>query len=128
MNKLLLLVSMLLLSACTPETSYRLGPQMWNDIQFVVETRPSPPSAGMVEFLVIATNPDRTHAYDMIVSLRTNKNGKWKQAIQDGHVGVYRRALPIKDVQQDRLYVHIKKKRGAEGALEFSLVPPEKVQ
>lgn len=117
----LLLVIALLLSACGGKSAPALGPQVWEDVQFVVETRPSPPTPGMTEFLVIATNRNHTQAHDLLVSLRVDDGGEWKQAIQDGFVGVYRRALPLRDVAHDVLYVQVHKKGGGDGYLQFPL-------
>jgi len=118
----LILLLPLLLSACS-DASFSLGEQSWEEVQFVVETRPSPPVQGMNEFLVIATGQNRRKAHDLIISLRTDPKAPWKQAIQDGHVGVYRKALPISDVMTDVLYVHIRQRSGAEGELAFPLKP-----
>lgn len=62
---------------------------------------------GMNEFIVIATVEQRKPANSLIVSLRINEEGRWHQAIQDGNVGAYRRALLVKDPQQDNLFVQV---------------------
>lgn len=74
---------------------------------FSVEARPPYFDRGMVEFLIVA---DRGHkrAQDLIVSIRVGEMGKWTQAIQDGQVGVYRRALGVNDASQDQLQVYVK--------------------
>lgn len=112
----------LLLAGCGGEPPLRFGPQTWQDISVFVETRPSPPRAGMNEFLVVATRKDRSHAWQLIVSLRTNPADDWRQAIQDGHVGVYRKALPVEDPAVDVLYLQVLDKRsGQTGELRFPL-------
>ena len=76
----------------------------------------------MNEFLIIANKRHRRPAYDLIVSLRTSENEPWKQTIQDGHVGVYRRAVSVQDPLKDILQVQLKE-GGDVGVLYFPLVP-----
>jgi hypothetical protein len=114
-----------LLVACTDGESFRIGTQQWKDVQIVVESRPSPPEAGMNEFLVIASKGRGLPEYELIVSLRTNEQESWKQCIQDGHVGVYRRAIRVANPDQDVLEVSIQ--RGEEeGILQFPLIQTSK--
>jgi hypothetical protein len=83
-----------------------------------VETRPDPPVPGMNEFLIMATGERGRPTYDLIVSLRTSDGDPWKQAIQDGQVGVYRRAAALEPVSRSVLQVQVR--RGAEqGVLRF---------
>ncbi len=70
-------------------------PQRWGDLDVRVETRPSPPSPGMNEFLVIITDARGQPGWDCLVALRTAETDPWKQAIQDGRVGVFRRAALV---------------------------------
>ncbi len=81
--------------------------QTWEDIRVDIETRPPRVERGMNEFLIIATRGPRAPASKLIVSLRVNDEGPWVQAIQDGHLGAYRRAMPVSDPTTDVLYVHI---------------------
>lgn len=60
-----------------------------------IETHPSPPLAGMSEIVVIITGPHGRPAGDLIVSLRGEESAPWVQAIEDGYIGVYRRAVDI---------------------------------
>lgn len=114
--RLVLFILILCLSACADDQAVRLGPQTWSDLQFVVETRPSPVRVGMNEFIVIASGEKERPGYDLIVSLRADEEVEWKQAIQDGFTGVYRRAIRINDPSSDILSVHIKKaKKDGEG-------------
>lgn len=108
------------LSACGggAETA-RLTPQQWDDIVVIVETRPAPPRAGMNEFLVIATAPGGKPVWDMVVSLRAGADDGWRQAIQDGESGVYRKALPLSPGDQT-LHVGLRR-AGADAVLEFPL-------
>lgn len=82
--------------------------QQWKDLTFRVETRPPIVKPGMIEFLVLANRGERKRAHDLIVSIRIGESGKWRQAIQDGHVGVYRRALRVSNPDTEKLYVHVK--------------------
>ncbi len=60
-----------------------------------IETHPSPPVAGMSEIVVIITGPHGRPAGDLIVSLRGTESAPWIQAVEDGYIGVYRRAIDI---------------------------------
>jgi len=107
----------LLLVACADEAATRLGPQQWQDIEFVVETRPSPIRVGMNEFIVIANREVYKPGVGLVVSLRIDDDQEWRQAIQDGFTGVYRRALRVDDPQNQSLVVHVRraKTEGGEG-------------
>lgn len=118
----ILFLSILLLAACSEENSFQIGLGQWKDIQVSVESRPNPVSHGMNEFLIIANKRHRRPAYDLIVSLRTSENEPWKQTIQDGHVGVYRRAVSVQDPLKDILQVQLKE-GGDVGVLYFPLAP-----
>jgi hypothetical protein len=96
-----------------------LPPQQWGNVGVTVESRPVPPRAGMNEFLVIATEPNGRPVWNMMVSLRTASGEDWRQAIQDGESGVYRRALPLNSGQQT-LYVNLRR-AGEETVLSFPL-------
>jgi hypothetical protein len=125
----LLLLLPVVLSACTDKAALRLGPQYWQEIQFVVETRPTPVQAGMNEFIVIATREQGKPGVGLIVELRIGEQSAWTQAIQDGYTGVYRRAIAVQDPQRDVLAVHVRPAKTAAGAatettLYFPLLPP----
>lgn len=116
---------LLLLGACASEENVRLGPQQWQDIEVVVETRPSPVTTGMNEFIVIASRDKIKPGVGMIVSLRFNPQEDWRQAIQDGYTGVYRRALRVDDPQTGVLAVHIRNtKAGQDQEAETTLFFP----
>lgn len=110
-----------LLVACSGGDSFSIGTQRWKDVQIVVESRPSPPEAGMNEFLVIASKKSGLPESGLIVSLRTNEQESWKQCIQDGHVGVYRRAIRVANPDKDVLEVFIQRGDEEEGILKFPL-------
>lgn len=92
-------------------------PQQWGNASIAVQTRPAPPRVGMNEFLVIGTESGGKPAWNMIVMLRTGADENWRQAIQDGESGVYRKALPLDPGQQ---ILHVLLRRGGEETvLEF---------
>ena len=108
------------LSACGGDQAVDIPAQKWQGVDVRVEVRPSPPRTGMNEFLVMATGERGRPAYDLIVSLRTDDQDEWRQAIQDGQVGVYRRAAEVAPGTRSVLQVQIKR-NGAEGVLRFPL-------
>jgi hypothetical protein len=71
--------------------------QQWNDMVVRIETHPNPPLAGMSEIVVIVTGLHGKPAGDLTVSLRGTETMPWVQAIQDGFIGVYRRAVDLGD-------------------------------
>jgi len=103
-----------LLSACADERAVVLGPQQWQDLGVKVETRPSPLRVGMNEFIVIASREEYKPGVGLIVMLRVNENGEWRQAIQDGFTGVYRRAVKVDDPQTQSLSVHIRRSKSED--------------
>ncbi len=115
----LLLSALLLgtLAACGGEVA-QVPPQQWQGMEVRVEPRPSPLHDGTSEFLVMVTDNRGKPAYNLVVSLRTSDSEPWVQAIEDGQVGVYRRA--IKAVPDAVLQVQIRRK-DAEGVLSFPL-------
>jgi len=113
---------LLVLAGCAPSDVQVYPSQTWEDINIIMESRPSRVEKGMNEFLIIATRPPRRPASDLIVSIRINNAGKWYQGIQDGHVGVYRRAIFVEDPLNDVLTVRIEHD-DREGMLNFPLNP-----
>ena len=104
----LILSLALLLTACegpVPE----MPAQTWKGIRVEVETRPQKLGIGMNEFLIVASRGTGRGipAHDLIVSLSINDAGNWEQAIQDGFVGVYRRAIRVADPAHDVLLVRL---------------------
>jgi len=90
-----------------------------------VETRPPVPRVGMNEFLVLVDRAHHGFSTDLIVQVRTESSGDWKQAMPDGALGVYRRALRVDHPAQEHLFVRIRRTDGAEGQLVFALQGPE---
>jgi hypothetical protein len=132
LTRLFLFIIILWLSACADDQAVRLGPKTWNDLKFVVETRPSPVRVGMNEFIVIASRGNVNPGYDLVVSLRVDEKVEWKQAIQDGYTGVYRRAIRINNPLSDILSVQIRQAKKddegneAETILYFPLTQKQK--
>src|SRR3569832_2590695 len=91
-NRCLVLLLATLLAACG-NSGPAFPPHTWEDVQIELETRPPRLEEGMNEFLVIATSGHARPAHDLVVSLSINNSDDWQQAIQDGHVGAYRRAM-----------------------------------
>ncbi len=124
-----LLLLTLALTACEGPTPV-MPAQSWEDIRIEVETRPPRLEKGMNEFLVIASRGKGkgVPVHDLIVSLAINDEGRWQQAIQDGFVGVYRRAMPVSDPATDVLIVRIERDQRS-GILQFPLnqqhIPPQ---
>lgn len=108
------------LAACGGGATPDIPAQRWRDVEVRVESRPSPPTAGMNEFLVIITGEHDRPVYDVMVSLRTAEQDEWVQAIQDGQVGVYRRAARVARGERSVLQVQIKRK-DSESVLRFPL-------
>lgn len=124
-----LLLFLLVLSGCADEQAVLLGPQQWQDLEFVVETRPSPVRAGMNEFVVIASREVYKPGIGLIVDIRANEKIAWRQAIQDGYTGVYRRAIRVNNPQTDVLAVHVRRdkksqKENKEKEIETTLYFP----
>jgi len=86
------------IAACKDRSeTVSIPPQHWNGMLVSIETHPSPPLPGMSEIIVIVTDPHGRPSGNLIVSLRGNESMPWIQAIQDGFIGVYRRAVDIGD-------------------------------
>lgn len=99
-----------LLAACG-ETgdSYVVGSGRWNDIDVTVESRPAPPQAGNNEVVVIITRARHQPVYDAVVHVRARAENPWVQAIEDGHVGVYRRAVDFGREGDTRIEVRVQR-------------------
>jgi hypothetical protein len=116
-----LALSIVCLGSCSvgPEAQ-AIPSQRWKDVEVRFDTRPSPPHAGMTEVLLIITGAHGIPAHDLIVSLRSSDRDEWKQTIQDGQIGVYRRAVEVR--AGERSVVQVQLQRGAEqGILYFPL-------
>ncbi|MFP5344046.1 MAG: hypothetical protein ACLGGU_00035 [Gammaproteobacteria bacterium] len=117
MNRISALLCAMLLAACGADEA-RLPVQEWQGVTIGVETRPAPVVVGMNEFLVSARGA-RGAVHDLLIFIRMGDDKSWTQAIQDGHTGVYRRAL---EVQGAGLTLQVRVKRaGQETVLSFAL-------
>ncbi|MDE2342519.1 MAG: hypothetical protein KGL63_03865 [Betaproteobacteria bacterium] len=115
--------SCIALSGCSEEHTADTVSQHWQDLDIRVETRPSPPVAGMDEFLVIVTRSHGQPGWDCLVDIRTSDGDPWKQAIQDGRVGVYRRAALVELGERSVVQVQIRRQDNDSGTvLRFPLV------
>jgi hypothetical protein len=110
-----------LLLSCSNKNDYFLPVQHWQGIEILVQPGPAPVRPGATEFIVKATAADGRSAFDMVMSVRLDQNSSWRQAIQDGQMGVYRRGLVV-EPGQETLYMQIKRK-GQTGELTFPLHP-----
>jgi len=118
------IVLALLVSACSPGKQVWTPPaQVWNGLSIRIETRPTVLRPGMNEFLVIANRQQRGFSSDLMVDVRT-ESSDWKQAMPDGALGVFRRALPVRDIQHDHLYVRLIRK-GQQHEMVFALAPEQ---
>ncbi|MBI3775869.1 MAG: hypothetical protein HY273_10010, partial [Gammaproteobacteria bacterium] len=99
---------------------YRYTPQQWNNVIITIEARPGPTAGSVCEFLIMASFANNTPAHSIRVSIRMNDQGPWKQAIQDGMVGVYRRSDRVNNLDTDVLEVQLKR-NDEEGVLRFAL-------
>ena len=117
---LLVMTLLVMLQGCSDSgNSAGIPVQHWGNVEIDVQTRPLQVRPGMVEFLVIATTERGLPAHDMVVSLRMGQADSWSQTIQDGHSGVYRRAIRVA-AGQDVVYVQLR--RGKETViLQYSL-------
>ena len=94
--------------------------QHWKDADIRIETHPDPPLAGMSEIVIIITGPHGRPIPDLTVSIRGKDMSSWVQAIQDGMIGVYRRAIDIGEGDVVQLQVRLQH-RTEEKVLYFPL-------
>jgi hypothetical protein len=95
--------------------------EQWRDLQVHVESRSYGPIPGMRELLVFVNRKGVLPAWDCRIDLRTSDADPWKQAIEDGHVGVYRRAAKVDEGEHSVLQVRISTE-GNETVLRFPLI------
>ena len=110
-----------LLTACGGEPAISNIPaQQWEGMTVQVETRPSPAEVGMDEVLVVVTEQNGKPGSDVMVSLRSSDRDQWIQAIEDGGLGVYRRAVALAPGERSVLQVQLKR-NGRTSVLRFQL-------
>ena len=105
--------------ACSKGEQARIPAQLWNGIIFKIETHPYPVRAGHNEIWLKATKKGGGPASSIVVSLRANESAEWVQSVQDGHIGIFRRAVKIEEGDQ-YLYAHIRRGK-TETELRFEL-------
>lgn len=111
----------ILMAGCGSDAGQvRIPEQHWKDMTVGIETHPNPPIAGMSEVVVIVTGPRGRPVSDMTVSYRSNDNMPWVQAIQDGRIGVYRRAVDLGVKSEAVLQVQLQQ-RGEQKTLLYPL-------
>jgi len=110
------------LAACgQADQAGTIGTRQWGPYEVTVETRPSPPRVGQNEVVIVIAGEHREPVYDALVTVRAQTSSPWIQAIEDGHVGVYRRAVRFGSGAQNVLQVQLK--RGEDSTiLEFPIV------
>lgn len=116
------------LAGCGRSDAYILMPQRWNDTEFLVEIRPGAPTRGMNEFVVVATDSNGVPGYEYVVSIKMNTAKNWQQMIQDGHSGVYRRAIAVDDPEKGVLMVQVRHKREENKQVSLSFPLAKHVQ
>lgn len=114
---LFIMLLVTVLPGCGDGVMVVLGPQQWQDLEFRVEVHPSPPRAGMTEFVVIASREVYKPGVGLVVEIRVDEDGKWVQAIQDGFTGVYRRAVNVSDPLTQSLHVKVRRTNKDEHTL-----------
>lgn len=96
--------------------------ETWRDLQVHVESRGYGPIPGMKELLVFINRNRTLPAWDCRVDLRTSDADPWKQAIEDGRVGVYRRAAKVDTHEHSVVQIWIRAE-GGETVLHIPLEP-----
>lgn len=123
MKALIVALLGMMLWGCGSDVSDTLGQQRLGDMVIEVQCRPTPVTVGMNEFLVLATDVNGAPAHDLLVDLRVKDDEGWRQAIQDGFSGVYRKAVGV-DSLDEHLQVRITRD-GKETELRFPLTKPK---
>ncbi len=113
MKKIYLLFIVFLLASCMTEIPTSPSAE-WGKYTIRLESRPPVIEKGMVELLTLVDYEEKGRGWDLIVYYRMGPTGRWIQAMQDGHTGVYRRAMMVTDPVNDVLHVHIKNKQSRE--------------
>ena len=117
-----LLWLVVMLSACGEAVKNPIAPQEWDGVVFEVQTRPAVIKGGMIEFLILATEKSGRPVRNLVISLRMNEADEWRQAIQDGHSGVYRRALNVSP-SATSLSLNVRRKKTEDEAELFFPLP-----
>jgi hypothetical protein len=117
-------------AACAPEGQDHAASasQRWGDLDVTVEVRPFDRPQGSIavaggrnEVVVVISGERHRPVFDAVVQMRAAPGADWVQAIQDGHVGVYRRAVDLgADAAQSTLEVQLRRD-AREDVLRFPL-------
>ena len=119
MKKIILLCLIGLLAAChSDDARIAIPVQHWKGMDVRIETHPNPPLPGMSDVVVIVTGMRGRPISDLTVSLRGSDSMPWVQAIQDGFIGVYRRAIDLEGKDLAVVSVRIQQ-AGAETVLKL---------
>ncbi|MBU6468735.1 MAG: hypothetical protein KGQ44_06265 [Betaproteobacteria bacterium] len=123
---LVVLASVCALSACSGSGPNRdPAPQTWQGVSLQVDTRPNPPQVGMNEIVLTANEIKRNiPAWDLIISIKSSEQDDWKQMIEDGRMGVYRRAVRVEPGERSILKIQVKH-GNEEAELRFPLTLPQ---
>jgi hypothetical protein len=108
-SSLAVLAAAMLIACSHGDDSYVVGTAHWKDCEVTVESRPAPPRPGHNEVLVILTGARHEPIYDAVVAVRARSSSEWVQAIEDGHVGVYRRAVDFAAGQNATIEVQLRR-------------------
>jgi len=122
-NLYVIWAAVLLCSCSAGDGGWSPAPQSWQDITIRMETQPAPIRPGMVEFILIANHQQRGFINDLLVEVHTG-HAAWEQAMPDGALGVFRKALPVRDVRNGHLYVRLTR-GGQHGEMTFAFAPKQ---
>lgn len=113
---------LILLTSCSSSDSvWHAKAQYWQDFHIHYETRPETLRTGMNEFLIFIERKKQKHIPDLLVNIQIDHN-TMQQAMPDGALGIYRRALFVQDAQHNKLHVHLSY-HGKKGEVIFDLAP-----
>lgn len=117
----MVLVLLASLTACGESPAMSNVPaQKWQKWIVQVEPRPSPAVTGMNEILVVITDARGNPGNGFIVSLRSSNQNQWVQAMEDGGLGVYRRAVDLGFGKSSVVEVQLERD-GKRGILRYPL-------
>lgn len=102
-------VAIALVGCGSGEQSGTIGTRQWGSYEVTVESRPWPPREGQNEIVVMIVGEHRQPIYDALVTMRAQASSPWIQAIEDGHVGVYRRAVRFAAGGQSNLQIQLQR-------------------
>lgn len=96
------------LAACGGPGVTTYPSQHWKGINVHVQaSKGGVPGEVMDEIMVMASDNRGRPVHDLLVSVRDSDKDVWGQAIQDGEIGVYRKAIKMEKGRQARIQVRI---------------------